>query len=85
MSFFMARVNLDEQNQELKDLDMKDWARWTYNMFTNLCWVLNDISSLWGQMMQQQRQGIKLKKVDFSKTPSEFGLTPYEMLMEDIR
>jgi hypothetical protein len=22
----MARVNLDEQNQELKDLDMKDWA-----------------------------------------------------------
>ena len=27
ISFFMARVNLDEENQELKDLDMKDWAR----------------------------------------------------------
>ena len=41
--------------------------------------------SLWAQMMQQLRQGIKLKKVDYSKTPSEYGMTPYEMLMDDIR
>ena len=26
ISFFMARVNTEEHNQELKDLDMKDWA-----------------------------------------------------------
>ena len=26
ISFFMARVNSEEQNQELQDLDMKDWA-----------------------------------------------------------
>ena len=35
--------------------------------------------------MGELRRGIKLKKVTFSKTPSEFGLTPYEMLMSDIR
>ena len=35
--------------------------------------------------MQQLRQGIKLKEVNFSKTASEFGMTPYEMLLEDIR
>ena len=35
--------------------------------------------------MGELRRGIQLKKVTFSKTPSEFGLTPYEMLMSDIR
>ena len=35
--------------------------------------------------MGELRRGIKLKKVTYSKTPSEFGLTPYEMLMSDIR
>ena len=43
------------------------------------------LSSLWGQIMQQLRQGIKLKKVSQDKTPAEFALTPYEMLMDDIR
>ena len=35
--------------------------------------------------MGELRHGIKLKKVTFSKTPTEFELTPYEMLMADIR
>ena len=35
--------------------------------------------------MSQLRRGIKLKHVEYSKTPSEFSLTPYEMLMDDIR
>merc|ERR1719427_884537 len=35
--------------------------------------------------MSQLRQGIKLKKVEFSRTPTEFEMTPYEMLMADIR
>ena len=42
-------------------------------------------SSIWSDVMGELRTGIKLKKVSFSKTPSEFGLTPYEMLMSDIR
>ena len=31
------------------------------------------------------RQDCKLKKVDYSKTPAEFGLTPWCMLMDVIR
>ena len=41
--------------------------------------------SIWSDVMGQLRQGIKLRKVEFSKTPTEFELTPYEMLMADIR
>ena len=40
---------------------------------------------IWTNVMSQLRQGVKLKKVDYSKTPREFTLTPYEMLMDDIR
>ena len=40
---------------------------------------------IWTDVMTQLRQGVKLKKVDYSKTPVEFSLTPYEMLMDDIR
>ena len=35
--------------------------------------------------MVELRNGIKLKKVTFSKTPTEYEMTPYEMLMADIR
>ena len=31
------------------------------------------------------RSGLKLKKTEYSKTPIEFELTPYEILMDDIR
>ena len=41
--------------------------------------------SIWNDVMGELRHGIKLKKVTFSKTPTEFTLTPYEMLMADIR
>ena len=40
---------------------------------------------LWIQTMQELRQGVKLKKTDYTKTPFEYELTPYEMLMDDIR
>ena len=35
--------------------------------------------------MHQLRQGVKLKKTSFTKTPIEYELTPYEILMDDIR
>ena len=54
--------------------DCEDWSTTVDLLF-----------SLWGQIMQQLRQGIKLKKVSQDKTPAEFALTPYEMLMDDIR
>merc|ERR1719400_1232709 len=47
--------------------------------------AMDDWANIWSDVMGELRTGIKLKKVSFSKTPSEFGLTPYEMLMSDIR
>lgn len=43
---------------------------------------------LWVQLMKELRQGVKLKKVQeqpFNPLPTEFSLTPFEMLMQDIR
>nr|CAD7194217.1 unnamed protein product [Timema douglasi] len=44
---------------------------------------------LWVQVIHELRHGVKLKKVDFlhspGRTPIEYELTPYEILMDDIR
>lgn len=42
-------------------------------------------ANLWIQTLSELRQGVKLKKTDYTKTPIEFELTPYEILMDDIR
>ncbi|KAL1785227.1 spire-like 2 [Sigmodon hispidus] len=55
---------------ELDHLGHTDWAR------------------LWVQLMRELRHGVKLKKVQeqqFNPLPTEFQLTPFEMLMQDIR
>ncbi|XP_062842074.1 protein spire homolog 1 [Trichomycterus rosablanca] len=56
--------------QELTELQSADWARF------------------WVQVMRDLRTGVKLKKVQerqYNPLPFEFQLTPYEMLMDDIR
>ncbi|KAI2648060.1 hypothetical protein H4Q32_018061 [Labeo rohita] len=60
----------DNSTAELDALQHADWAR------------------LWVQLMKELRQGVKLKKVEeqpFNPLPTEFSLTPFEMLMQDIR
>ncbi|KAG7522912.1 spire-like 2 [Solea senegalensis] len=60
----------DKSTAELDALKHRDWAR------------------LWVQLMKELRQGVKLKKVQeqpFNTLPTEFSLTPFEMLMQDIR
>ncbi|KAM3608639.1 uncharacterized protein V6R79_002104 [Siganus canaliculatus] len=60
----------DRSSTELDTLKHRDWAR------------------LWVQLMKELRQGVKLKKVQeqpFNPLPTEFSLTPFEMLMQDIR
>ena len=55
---------------DLSDLETGDWAR------------------LWMQVIRELRNGVKLKKVDLDKVyqpRTEFELTPYEMLLNDIR
>ena len=37
------------------------------------------------QVIHELRSGLKLKKTEYSKTPIEYELTPYEILMDDIR
>lgn len=37
------------------------------------------------QVVDELRRGVRLKKINFHNTPMEYGLTPYEILMEDIR
>ncbi|XP_072316908.1 protein spire homolog 1 isoform X5 [Eucyclogobius newberryi] len=59
-----------EAGQELNELQNADWAH---------CWV---------QVMRNLRDGVKLKKVQerqYNPLPIEYQLTPYEMLMDDIR
>uniref|UniRef100_A0A3Q3E5L8 Spire-type actin nucleation factor 2 n=1 Tax=Labrus bergylta TaxID=56723 RepID=A0A3Q3E5L8_9LABR len=63
-------VLVDGSTAELDALKHHDWAR------------------LWVQLMKELRQGVKLKKVQeqpFNSLPTEFSLTPFEMLMQDIR
>ncbi|XP_054856626.1 protein spire homolog 2 isoform X1 [Eublepharis macularius] len=60
----------DQSSADLDNLRNTDWAR------------------LWVQLMRELRHGVKLKKVQekqFNPLPTEYQLTPFEMLMQDIR
>lgn len=46
---------------------------------------MNDWASLWTSVMDQLRVGVRLKKVEYNKRPTEYEMTPYEMLMCDIK
>ena len=49
-------------------------------------WLLQ--ARFWVQVMRDVRNGVKLKKVQerqYNPLPIEYQLTPYEMLMDDIR
>ncbi|KAK7138799.1 hypothetical protein R3I93_016035 [Phoxinus phoxinus] len=59
-----------EPAKDLNELQNADWARF------------------WVQVMRDLRHGVKLKKVQerlYNPLPFEYQLTPYEMLMDDIR
>uniref|UniRef100_A0A3Q3LX31 Spire-type actin nucleation factor 1a n=1 Tax=Mastacembelus armatus TaxID=205130 RepID=A0A3Q3LX31_9TELE len=60
----------EEPVKDLNELQNADWARF------------------WVQVMRDLRTGVKLKKVQerqYNPLPTEYQLTPYEMLMDDIR
>ncbi|XP_051485671.1 protein spire homolog 2 isoform X2 [Apus apus] len=71
----LQKLKEDEEAEErpaaeLGNLRNTDWAR------------------LWVQLMRELRHGVKLKKVQekqFDPLPTEYQLTPFEMLMQDIR
>ncbi|KAF7650591.1 hypothetical protein LDENG_00123370 [Lucifuga dentata] len=60
----------EETGRDLNELQNADWA------------------VFWVQVMRDLREGVKLKKVQerqYNPLPIEYQLTPYEMLMDDIR
>eukprot|EP00095_Tigriopus_kingsejongensis_P011473 maker-scaffold626_size122949-snap-gene-0.27 protein:Tk11473 transcript:maker-scaffold626_size122949-snap-gene-0.27-mRNA-1 annotation:"spire " len=46
---------------------------------------MQDWARLWVQCIRDLRHGVKLKETSFTKTPVEYELSPYEILMDDIR
>jgi len=46
---------------------------------------IQDWARLWVQVIHELRSGVRLKKTEFTRTPIEYELTPYEILMDDIR
>uniref|UniRef100_K7F7Q0 Spire type actin nucleation factor 1 n=1 Tax=Pelodiscus sinensis TaxID=13735 RepID=K7F7Q0_PELSI len=66
----MDKVAGNESSTDLDELKNADWA------------------CFWVQVMRDLRNGVKLKKVQdrqYNPLPIEYQLTPYEMLMDDIR
>ncbi|KAH8413220.1 hypothetical protein KR009_008936 [Drosophila setifemur] len=45
----------------------------------------NDWARFWVQVIDELRRGVRLKKSTHERTPIEYELTPYEILMGDIR
>lgn len=63
-----------------------DCSRWCVCVCVWICRVVQ--ARFWVQVMRDLRTGVKLKKVQerqYNPLPIEFQLTPYEMLMDDIR
>ncbi|KAM4633531.1 protein spire homolog 1-like [Polymixia lowei] len=66
----MEATSSEDPSRDLNELQNSDWARF------------------WVQVMRDLRDGVKLKKVQerqYNPLPIEYQLTPYEMLMDDIR
>ncbi|XP_046632352.1 protein spire homolog 1-like isoform X3 [Daphnia pulicaria] len=60
----------ETHSHELTELHLADWAK------------------LWVQVIRQLRNGVKLKSAsggESARKPYEYELTPYEMMMDDIR
>jgi len=58
------------------------WSNIHVHVFT----VCFHQARLWVQIMRQLRHGVRLKKVEQTHLPpSEYELTPFEILLEDIR
>ena len=66
---FLAKISSQDSSAPLDQLVSSDWAK------------------LWIQVVKQLRDGVQLRRVSAGENASraEYALTPYEMLLEDIR
>ncbi|XP_065200343.1 protein spire isoform X2 [Planococcus citri] len=74
---------LEKVSEGTNDLRQKADTEASSEALDNL--NFEDWARLWMQVIRELRHGVKLKKVVYSRTPIEYELTPYEILMEDIR
>jgi spire-like protein len=70
LSSFMEKVKRHETQSNCEELENLE---------------LQDWARLWRQVLKDLRSGVKLKNIDYTKTPLEFELTPYEILMDEIK
>uniref|UniRef100_A0A8C6XQG7 Spire type actin nucleation factor 2 n=1 Tax=Naja naja TaxID=35670 RepID=A0A8C6XQG7_NAJNA len=81
---FLAKIrDAKEMLVKLKDEELRDRSAAELDNLRNTDWA-----RLWVQLMRELRNGVKLKKVQqkqFDPLPTEYQLTPFEMLMQDIR
>ncbi|XP_030068243.1 protein spire homolog 1 isoform X4 [Microcaecilia unicolor] len=86
LRMFLAKIKSAKENlrriQEM-DKEMSDRSCTDLDELKNADWA-----RFWVQVMRDLRNGVKLKKVQerqYNPLPIEYELTPYEMLMDDIR
>ncbi|XP_073942223.1 protein spire-like [Choristoneura fumiferana] len=86
LASFLARVRVggardlgaaEESVTHLDTLQFSDWSN-------RRIWRALQ-ARFWMQVIGELRMGVKLKKVCYSRTPIEYEMTPYEILMDDIR
>lgn len=54
-------------------------------LFHGFCFIFLLQTRFWVQVIDELRRGVRLKKANYERAPTEYELTPYEILMEDIR
>ncbi|KAM6149171.1 protein spire homolog 1 isoform 1-T1 [Erethizon dorsatum] len=81
---FLTKIKSAKENlKKIQEMDQSDESRADLEELKNADWA-----RFWVQVMRDLRNGVKLKKVQerqYNPLPIEYQLTPYEMLMEDIR
>ncbi|XP_058814922.1 protein spire isoform X2 [Topomyia yanbarensis] len=72
------KAQAETSGKELEKIHFNDWSD------DSRIWQALQ-ARFWMQVVDELRRGVRLKKINFSRTPIEYELTPYEILMEDIR
>ncbi|XP_040162014.1 protein spire isoform X4 [Anopheles arabiensis] len=72
------KAQAETTGKELEKIHFNDWSD------DQRIWQALQ-ARFWMQVVDELRRGVRLKKINFSRAPIEYELTPYEILMEDIR
>ncbi|XP_055590259.1 protein spire-like [Uranotaenia lowii] len=72
------KAQAETSGKELEKIHFNDW------LDESMIWQAIQ-ARFWMQVVEELREGVRLKKINYSRTPIEYELTPYEILMEDIR